>query len=774
MTQDTITQGLNDAQLSAVSAPLQPMLVLAGPGSGKTRVLTRRIVYMMQALGLKPYQILAVTFTNKAAAEMRKRITGLLQGVDGLSGLQIGTFHSVCARILRIEHDYTPYAPDFLIYDTDDQVKLVTQVLQEMNVDQKQFPPRSMLNAISNAKNELMLPHQYVANDYLGEIVQRVYPLYQKLLLFSNAMDFDDLLLQMVVTLRERDAVREKYQNRFVSVLVDEFQDTNTAQYQLVKLFGLPQNNIFAVGDEDQSIYAFRGADFRNVDRFKKDYPQAGVVLLEENYRSTQIVLDAAQAVINRNHHRTPKHLFTQKAGGAKLQVVEAYDEEAEGRYIVEQIQQLRSQSFKSYNDFAIMYRTNSQSRALETAMRRAMLPYTLIGGLGFFQRREVKDAIAYLRVINNPNDRVGFARVANTPKRGIGDRGIEQLFGWATVQNMSIAETLQHIVNGGKTSVNTRSAKAIAAFGAQLLRWRETATAGHLNELLGEVLLNIGFELYLAEISETKIQLNERKDNVNELRALLERADDDELPLADLLTDWSLMTDADTQSENTEAVRIMTLHAAKGLEYPVVFIAGVEDGFLPHFRSLEEQDGIEEERRLLYVGITRAEERLFLTYTFKRYTYSGSSERTPSPFLKDIPQALMDNPPLSLTAEQGSQAYKQSTTWDSTPKPSGLDRLRNDLAKSRPPEPPEPPKPKESYVPSPKFAGKIIPFPNGAMSQLKYRANMSVHHSVFGQGTVIQSALEDGEEVVTVAFTDRRYGVKQIMTSVAPLTILK
>ncbi|MEP7291478.1 MAG: UvrD-helicase domain-containing protein, partial [Chloroflexota bacterium] len=421
---------LNPQQRAAVTAGNGPVLVLAGPGSGKTRVLTHRIAYLIQDEGVPPYHIVAVTFTNKAAAEMRERVQKLLGGA--LDGLQIGTFHSICARLLRIEADHTPYARDYVIYDTDDQVSVIKSVLAEMNVDPKKFKPGGVLAAISTAKNELIEPGEYVGRDYFGEIVARVYPQYQKRLVASNALDFDDLLMQTVLLLRNNPDVREKYQQRYEHVLVDEFQDTNQAQYQLVQILASPQENVLVVGDEDQGIYAFRGADYRNVQQFRRDYPTARVILLEQNYRSTQVVLDAARAIIDKNSHRTPKALFTDRSGGALVSIYEAYSEGEEGDYIVHTITRQIKRGGHNFRDFAVMYRTNAQSRAIEEAFIKYGVTYKLVGGVGFYKRREVRDLVAYLRVINNPNESVSFERVINVPGRGIGKKSLDTFIEWA------------------------------------------------------------------------------------------------------------------------------------------------------------------------------------------------------------------------------------------------------------------------------------------------------------------------------------------------------
>ncbi|MBN8620221.1 MAG: UvrD-helicase domain-containing protein, partial [Anaerolineae bacterium] len=410
-----LLSGLNEQQREAVTTTEGPVLVLAGPGSGKTRVLTNRIAYLIRERQVHPSAVMAVTFTNKAAGEMKARVENIL-GDNRHKGLQVGTFHSICARLLRRESEHTPQRADFLIYDTDDQISVVSQALTELNIDSKKYKPRAILNTISAAKNELIAPDQYVGHGYTGEITARVYARYQELLVSSNARDFDDLLMDTAMLMRDNAEVREKYQKYYEYLLVDEFQDTNAAQYVLVRLLAAPQNNVFVVGDEDQAIYAFRGADYRNVMQFRKDFPQAKVILLEQNYRSTQIILDAARGVIDRNKHRTPKALFTEKQGGSPLSLFEAYSDQEEAEYVVKVIEEQRRRTGMDYRDFAVMYRTNAQSRAMEDAFIREGLPYKLVGGVGFYKRREIRDLLAYLRLVNNPDDSVSFTRVINVP----------------------------------------------------------------------------------------------------------------------------------------------------------------------------------------------------------------------------------------------------------------------------------------------------------------------------------------------------------------------
>jgi DNA helicase-2/ATP-dependent DNA helicase PcrA len=776
-----LLSNLNPQQYEAVTAVEGPVLVLAGPGSGKTGVLTRRVAYLIREVGVRPYEIMAVTFTNKAAAEMRHRIEAFLG--DPIRGLQIGTFHSTCARILRIEHESIPYNQDYVIYDTDDQLSAVGQALNELNIDPKKYTPRRVLNAISNAKNEVITPQDFAPTDYFGEIVERVYPRYQSLLVDSNAMDFDDLLMQMVLLMRDNEVVRERYQRRFPFVMVDEFQDTNTVQYQLVQLMGMPQNNIFVVGDEDQSIYAFRGADFRNVLRFRHDYPAARVILLEQNYRSTQVVLDVARAVIDKNTNRTRKALFTTGAKGEAVTVKEAYDEGYEAQYIMESIETLMRKKKYKYSDFAVMYRTNAQSRALEAACRNYSVPYRLVGGIGFYQRREVKDILAYLRVINNPDDKISFARIVNVPKRKIGDKTVGSFSAWAASENLTYKVALEKLAEGTATSLETRVRSALSGFALQLLKWRSMIETGQLRQLFDSITSEIGYNLYLFEISDNDEQARERAENLQELKGLLSKADDENKPLAEWLQEQQLMTDEDrtSEAETSDKVTLLTLHAAKGLEFPVVFITGLEEGLLPHSRAFEEADGLEEERRLFYVGITRAKERLYVTYAHRRALYGSYGELSnKSKFLFDIPQDLL-SADSSISYEADDAAYKRMTTWDS--KPSGLNRLAEDLyaqkrndelnrlaedlrGKSKP----------TGHISDENLRSKIVPFPGGTAGgdPLKYRAGMRVEHSSFGKGKVVMSKRKDGAEIVTVAFEDKRFGVKDLDVEFAAMTILK
>lgn len=716
------------------------MIIYAGPGSGKTRVLTHRVAYLVKEMGVYPGAIMAVTFTNKAASEMRARAEALLGG--RLKGLQIGTFHAICARILRREAEHTPYRSDYLIYDTDDQVSVITQAMSELNIDTKRYNPRRVLGAISNAKNELITPEQFKAADYFHEIVARVYPAYQEILVANNAMDFDDLLMQTVLLLRENAEVAEKYGRFYEHVLVDEFQDTNMAQYKLVQMFGRPQNNIFVVGDEDQGIYAFRGADYRNVMQFRHDYPDAKMIILAQNYRSTQIVLDAARAVIDKNPHRQRKDLFTERKGGAKVYLYEAYNESEEGEYVAQKVELLRHRDHLNYRDFAVMYRTNAQSRAIEEAFIRENVPYKLVGGVGFYKRREIRDLLAYLRIINNPDDSVSFNRIINVPKRGIGKKSLATFQMWASQERLSYGQALNALADGETSPLSGRALTGLVEFARQVREWQRIAEGGDLVAVYDSIMVGTRYRLYLHEISDTPDQFTEREENLSELRGRLEKAHADEVSLGDFLTETALVADVDTLDEDADAVTLLTLHSAKGLEFPVVFLVGLEDGLLPHLRSLDDPEGMAEERRLMYVGLTRAKDQVYLTYAFRRFLYGGSETNLPSRFLADIPAELTEGIYSSGNANlRDSLGYQRETTWDQTG--------------ARP---------------------KIIQFPSGAAApkpapSLQFKSGMKVRHNTFGDGTVIESQASGGDEEVTVAF--KTHGIKRLAASFARLTVI-
>ena len=730
-----ILAGLNRQQREAVTAPDGAVLVLAGPGSGKTRVLTHRIAYLVQQGQVPVWRIMAVTFTNKAAREMRERVETMLGGA--VDGLTLGTFHATCARILRREAEHLPVSADFVIYDSSDQESLIKQALKQLNLDDKQNSPRGILHSIGRAKNELISPEDYEATSYPQEIVRRVYEVYQKSLRENNALDFGDLLMEVVLLFDREPAVLQKYQERYRHILVDEFQDTNTVQYALIKRLSGLHGNLFCVGDEDQSIYLFRGADWRNVRRFRDDF-ECLTILLEQNYRSTQMILDAAQAVIKVNPYRTHKALFTERPGGKKITIHEAFNEDEEAEYILEMIQRTAGQGRADLGDFAIMYRTNAQSRRLEEAFVRAGLPYRLVGATRFYGRREVKDTIAYLRVVHNPLDSVSLLRIINVPTRAIGNKTLETLQSYAVGQGISLAEALARIAAGEKHPFSGRAANALTRFNNLLAGWLMRRDSLPVAELMDLVLEESGYRAMLHDGSPEE---EERWENVLELRSVA--ADYPDMTLSEFLEQVALVSDADTLPEGGSAPTLLTLHAAKGLEFPIVFIVGLEDEMLPHKRSWDDPDQMAEERRLLYVGITRAKDELYLIHCFRRSNWGNVDYGRPSRFLSDIPDEL-----VSGRAARADRTAPSKTDWSW----SSADSRRN--------------------LPTPAWMSPRAPSPAPAAAAPSFSTGQQVRHPKFGDGVVVESKLADGDSIVTIAFKDA--GLKRLLGSLAKLEIVE
>ena len=734
-----ILKDLNPQQRAAVSAQPGPVLVLAGPGSGKTRVLTRRIAYLINHLGVSPYHILAVTFTNKAAREMQSRLEKLLE--TSVQGLWLGTFHAMCARLLRREQQYLPFTSSFVIFDDDDQQSQIKRAIKELGLDEKLYKPTSVRAAISTAKNNLLMPADYPTSTYRDEVIARIYMRYQELLLASNGVDFDDLLLYAWKLLEENPTVRENYARRFEHVLVDEFQDTNLVQYELLRHLASEHRNIFVVGDEDQSIYRWRGADYRNVLRFEEDYEQSQKILLEQNYRSTQTVLDAAQAVIDRNRHRTPKRLrsMPERGEGEKISLFEAVDDSSEAAYVVDTIQQAVNLQRARLGDFAVMYRTNAQSRLLEEAFLRAGLPYRLVGAMRFYGRREIKDMISYLRLVQNPADEVSLSRVINVPARGIGEKAQVALQVAARQSEMSAGKLLLELAEAGRESPHWeqvgRAAALLADFGALLAGWRSQVDTLPLPVLFGRILEDLNYEDYVNDGTE---EGRSRWENVEELRRLTYEYE--ERGLTAFLENLALVSDQDTIPEEAEAPTLLTLHAAKGLEFPNVFIVGLDDGMLPHSRSLDDPEEMAEERRLFYVGLTRAKNRLYLVRAAQRTTYGSYQDSIPSRFLEDIPTSLILE---NVAGRRGFSARRsERSAWDSR-------EMR-------------------TYASSPERAR-----PSSApILQPRYRAGMRVNHAVWGEGLVVYSRLQDQDETVDVFFES--VGFKRVAASLANLEVIK
>jgi DNA helicase-2/ATP-dependent DNA helicase PcrA len=643
----SLFDGLNAQQRKAVEAKDGPTLVIAGPGSGKTRVLTSRVAYLLDARNVFPYRIMAVTFTNKAAREMRERLNKIA-GADKTGDLMLGTFHSICARILRREAQHAGLDRNFTIYDSDDQQNVVKAALAELNLDEKKYKPSSIHAAISTAKNELITPEEYKPDSYFNEIAGRVYARYNAVLRANNALDFDDLLMETVLLLQRSAAVREKMQERYLHVLVDEFQDTNIAQYTLIKTLAAKHRNLFCVGDPDQGIYKWRGADHRNAQRLHDDFADLQTIPLDQNYRSTQTILDAAMAVIKKNPNRTHINLFTQRGYGPKIAVREMFNEDEEAQYVVDTIAELVRQKAAEPGDVAVMYRTNAQSRAVEDAFVRAGLPYRLVGATRFYARKEIKDVLAFLRIVNNPADTVSLQRVVNVPPRGIGEKTFAQLEGAARANNMTCLD----VINTG--NLEGRAAKALKEFGTLWAQWVRLRGELSVGQIFDHVIQTSGYRDYLRDGTE---EGEDRWANVVELRNVA--ADFGDAPLSDFLNDISLVSEVDNYDENANAPTLMTLHAAKGLEFRVVFIVGLVEGVLPHSRSLDDPEEMAEERRLMYVGITRAKDRLYLLRPFRRSQWGMSDMAEPSRFLADLPDDAVDGKP-----KKNSEVVKDITSW--------------------------------------------------------------------------------------------------------------
>ena len=748
MTDDSLSflDSLNSQQRQAVTVGPGQTLVLAGPGSGKTRVLTFRIAYLVQSEHVRPYNILAVTFTNKAAREMEARLGKLLG--EGARELWLGTFHAVCARLLRREADRLPVQTNFVILDADDQETVTKQCIRDLKLDEKLYRPSSIHAAISTAKNELLMPKDYPRRNYRDEVVARVYERYQARLLENNSVDFDDLLLYAVQLLEEHPMIREKYGLRFQHILVDEFQDTNLAQYRLLRLLAELRGNLFVVGDEDQSIYRWRGADYRNVLRFEEDYPESQKILLEQNYRSTQNVIDTARSVIDHNSNRTPKNLFTERGAGDQITLYEAVDDHAEAAYVVDTIQQLVSRGHARGSDFAIMYRTNAQSRLLEEAFLRLGLPYRLVGAQRFYGRREIKDMIAFLRLVQNPSDEISLNRVINVPPRGVGDKTLLGLQSAAGQNGISAGEVLLELGRGGDKSPHWknlgRAAASLSDFGGMLAGWREAMTSLSLPALFDRIVNETNYQAYIDDGSE---EGKDHWENVQELRRLAYEYS--ERGLTPFLENLALVSDQDTLPDQVVAPTLLTLHAAKGLEFSQVFITGLDEGILPHSRSLDEPEEMAEERRLFYVGITRARNKLYLVRANQRTTYGSYEASVPSRFLGDLPDRLLQR--------MGYSGYRsQASSW-------GLDERR------------ERPRRWESggtrLAPSSSRYDSTPP-PQPQPVQQQFKAGNRVRHAQWGEGLVVDARIDLGEERVDVFFDS--VGFKRLIAALAKLEIIQ
>ncbi len=738
-----LLKDLNPAQRKAAEAINGPVLILAGPGSGKTRVITYRIAYLVRTVGINPHRILAVTFTNKAAREMRERLEKLLAG--SVKDMTLGTFHGICAGILRRDGEAIGIGKEFVIFDADDQEKLLKQAAIDANVDPKQFPAPKIAGAISQAKSQMVTPEKFKENgkNYFDEIVGRVYERYEKMLAQNNAVDFDDLLLKTVFLFKRKPEILKRYQERYVHIMVDEFQDTNLVQYELVKLLAGHHRNIAVVGDPDQSIYSWRAADLRNVFNFERDFPDAQIHYLEQNYRSTAKILEVASNVIAENRARKGIKLWTENEPGDPVCLIEAYNEQEEAQMVVRETERLTGSKKYRLNDIAVMYRTNAQSRALEEAFIRYGMPYKLVAGTRFYERREVKDLIAYFRLIHNPADSISLARIINVPPRGLGDKSLVELQAWAKQRDISFFEGLEQASTGADKPPIT--ARALASFDIfyRLIQGfiAESKTVPFL-ELFDHVLEKSGYSIYLKAQPEGE----ERLENIAELRTVAEPFNS--LPPGDALSPFlesvSLVSDVDNLDETEGGVTLITLHQAKGLEFPVVFIVGLEEGVLPHFRSLDDAAQMEEERRLCYVGVTRAKRRLYLLRAFRRSLMGGSTVNEPSRFLSSIPAHL-------TTA---------AVPRDEPVKP--LIPLQKKLYEyaERPPQP--------APVAARPPAGGVVSRTHVKATPPAFKTGDQVKHGIFGDGVVISTLPVKDDTEIVVAF--KTVGLKKLLLSFARL----
>jgi len=816
---EEIVGHLNPEQARAVTTTDGPLLILAGAGSGKTRVLAHRIAYLIGVKGVRPWQILAVTFTNRAAGELRERIIALV-GEPGRD-VQAGTFHALCARVLRRDGEAIGISRRFVVYDTDDQQALMKTILREEDMPLTgEFRPSAVLGAISRAKNE-MLDATFLAENAVNhheKVIARLAKRYLERLKQVGALDFDDLLLEAVRLFDEAPDALARYQDRWRYLHVDEYQDTNRPQYLWIRALAAKHRNLAVVGDDDQSIYGWRGANIRNILDFERDYPDATVVKLEQNYRSTQLILDAAHAVVSRNTERTDKKLWTAQAGGRPIQRFEAYNEEEEAEWIARQIEGLvggrgsvltrradDDEEAVRARDVAVMYRMNAQSRAIEESFLRYGIRYQLVGGTRFYARREVKDALAYLRVLRSDTDSVSFERIINVPARAIGEKTIEALRAVARRDEVSTWEAIERAGRGEVETLAPRARTSLADFAALVRRLRSRVGVLPLPELLDDVLEASGYRAMLADGSEDG---EERWANLLELRSVTTRYDDlePEDALDRLLEETALVADQDSYEGDADAVTLITLHAAKGLEFPVVFIAGLEEGLFPHSRALDDEKELEEERRLAYVGITRAKRRLFLSHAWRRSTWGMGQASVPSRFLLEIPAELMVGPDLSAAGRaagagdgldldldlafgsrrttrfgtpirsSGGAAFRQGSGRPGAPAPGEAFRPSRDLAAKREAFASGAPSgslgPVEGAAPLPGPARPARPTRPIIPGERQFRDGDRVRHARWGDGIIVSSKLTRSDEEVTVVFKDPAVGRKTVLASLANLDI--
>ncbi len=766
-------QRLNPEQRKAVESVDGPLLIMAGAGSGKTRVLTHRIAYLIATRKAAPWSILAITFTNKAAREMQERV-GKLVGASG-SDIWVSTFHSMCVRILRRDITRIGFTSNFTILDSSDQLSVIKTCMKELNIDSKKFEPKTIQAAIGAAKNELVSPERYESRigDYFQGLVAKVYTLYQKKLKSNNSLDFDDLIMKTIELFKEVPEVLDFYQNKFQYIHVDEYQDTNRAQYLLCQMIADKHKRICVVGDSDQSIYRWRGADISNILNFEKDYPNAAVIFLEQNYRSTSNILQAANKVIANNTGRKPKNLWTDKEGGSTIKLYQADSEHEEGYFVVNEINKNRAKG-KSFADHAILYRTNAQSRVVEETLIKSDIPYTIVGGVKFYDRKEIKDILAYLRLISNPDDDISLARVVNVPKRGIGDTTMDKLADMAGRRGISLFAMLEEV---DALEISARTKHALADFREMIDNLNRMVEYLSVTELTEKML---EFTQYRMELQrENTIESNARLENIDEFLSVtmdFEKRNEDK-SLVSFLTDLALIADIDTMDKETgekDAVVLMTMHSAKGLEFPVVFIVGMEEGVFPHSRAFTDEEELEEERRLAYVGITRAEEELFLSCARMRTLFGRTAANAPSRFLTEIPEEILEN--VSMGGDRYSRATR--TSWSpggsggfgsGTARPGYGQTAAGSSAWGQPSSFGRPASANTAASAGAKPTARPAQ-PGGGANTLDYTMGDKVSHGKWGVGTVVSVKGSGDDTELQIAFP-APVGVKRLLAKFAPIT---
>lgn len=761
-----LLEELNPKQKEAVMQTEGPCLVIAGAGSGKTKVLTYKISYLMKEKNVKPWNILAITFTNKAANEMKERVQALVG--DAINDIWLGTFHSICVRILRKFIDRIGFDHSFAIFDSSDQKTLIKNCMKELNIDPKLFTEKSILAEISNAKNDMLTPEKYeeIANgDYRREITSKVYYLYQKKLRENNAIDFDDIINFTINILTENPDILEYYTEKFKYVLVDEYQDTNKSQFMLVSLLASRYGNITVVGDNDQSIYRFRGADITNILNFEKDFPGSKIVKLEQNYRCTGNILKAANEVIKHNENKYDKKLWTENEEGALPFVFCGEDEYEEASFIVQEINKLKREEYYKYSDFVVLYRMNSQSRAIEDVLRREDIPYKIVGGLKFYERKEIKDIIAYLRLIANPSDNLSLERIINEPKRGVGKTSIENIEKMAAENGISMYQIIKEADKYiPRIYNNTREFITVI----EELRTLDVP----ISELIKQTLNKTGYTKALKD--ENTVEAESRIENLEEFLTVAMEFEKEaaENSLTEFLESISLSSDTDNIEDTNNMVTLMTLHSAKGLEYPVVFLVGMEDGIFPGHKSMDNPEDIEEERRLFYVGITRAEHNLYLTLANKRTIFGSTSYNPPSRFIKEIPKELLDGYEEAFAVREKEDDFADSKySWNYKKEPASnvvsYKVNENELSKMTNKQS------EFSFRTAESFLNNLNKKKNsGTVDLSKYKVGQKVFHKKFGEGIITKLEQEADDIKVDIEFN--KFGHKRLMAKFAGLEIIE